>query len=252
MRFAFPPLSTSGNQTLTNPPFQPFPTPRVLATFLQRRQRFLADMRLPDGSHTVAHCPNTGSMTGCLHPGHRALLWDSGNPNRKLRYTWEAIEVGPIWVGVDTGLPNRLVEKAVRAGALADLDGFASIRREPRLGAHSRADLLLETPGRCWVEVKNVTLVENGTARFPDAVTARGLKHLEELERAVALGARAAMVYVVQRADGVRFAPAEEIDPAYARGLRRAAAAGVEVYALGTRVSPQGVEATGVLPVCGL
>ncbi len=232
--------------------FLPFPEPLVLATFLGRRQRFLADMELPDGTRTVAHCPNTGSMKGCLYPGHRALLWDSRNPGRKLRYTWKAIEAGPVWVGIDTAVPNRLVEAAIRGGVIPTLAGFSTIRREPPLGDRSRADLLLEGRGRCWVEVKNVTLVEGGAARFPDAVTARGLKHLQELSREVAAGARAAMVYVVQRADGTRFEPAEDIDPAYAEGLCRAAAAGVEVYALGTRVSLHGVETTGLLPVRGV
>lgn len=237
---------------MTGAAFAAFPEPRLFATFLGRRQRFLADMELADGSRTVAHCPNTGSMRGCLHPGGRAVLWDSGNPARKLRYTWKAVEAAGVWVGIDTGLPNRLVEAAIRAGRLAPLSGFASIRREPRLGERSRADLLLEGPGQCWVEVKNVTLVEGGAARFPDAVTARGLRHLEELTRRVAAGARAAMVYVVQREDGTRFEPAEDIDPLYAGGLRRAAAAGVEVYALGARVTPSGVEASGLLPVRGV
>ncbi len=230
--------------------FLPFPEPRLFATFLGRRQRFLADMELPDGTRVVAHCPNTGSMRGCLFPGHRAVLWDSRNPRRKLLYTWKAIEADGVWVGVDTGVPNRLVEAAVEAGAIPPLAGFPRVRRERRMGARSRVDLLLEGPrGSCFVEVKNVTLVEAGAARFPDAVTARGLRHLEELAARVAEGHRAAMVYVVQRADGRWFEPADDIDPAYGQGLRRAMERGVEVYALGTRVSPEGVGVTGLLPV---
>jgi sugar fermentation stimulation protein A len=238
-----------------NPPrvFLPFPEPKLFATFLGRRQRFFADMEMPDGTRIVAHCPNTGSMKACLYPGRRALLWDSQNPKRKLRYTWKAIEAPGAWVGVDTLLPNRLVEAAIRAGAIPGLKGFDTVQREKRLGEHSRVDLLLEaSAGLCYVEVKNVTLVEDGVARFPDAVTARGLKHLEELTLRVEEGDRAAMVYVIQRADGNRFAPAEDIDPAYAAGLGRAVAAGVEVYVLGTRVSPEGVEARGLLPVEGV
>lgn len=232
--------------------FVPFPEPRLFATFLGRRQRFLADMVLADGSATVAHCPNTGSMKGCLYPGRRALLWDSRNPGRKLRYTWKAIEGDGVWVGVDTGLPNRLVEQAIRAGLLPGLAGFSLVSRERPMGERSRVDLLLSDPGLCYVEVKNVTLVEGGVARFPDAVTARGLKHLEELTAQVRAGHRAAMVYVVQRADGVGFEPASEIDPVYAGGLRQAAAGGVEVYALGAVVTPEGVEAGGLLPVRGV
>jgi sugar fermentation stimulation protein A len=233
-----------------DPVFLPFPEPLSFATFLGRRQRFFADVRLPDGTETAAHCPNTGSMKGCLFPGHRALLWDSRNPGRRLRYTWKAVEADGFWVGVDTAVPNRLVEEAVRAGAIPGLAGFPTVQRERRMGEHSRVDLLLDGPGgRCYVEVKNVTLVEGGAARFPDAVTERGLKHLEELGLRVAEGQRAAMVYVVQREDGRSFEPAEDIDPAYAAGLRRALASGVEAYALGARVSPEGVETTGLLPM---
>ncbi|MHB8765620.1 MAG: DNA/RNA nuclease SfsA [Deferrisomatales bacterium] len=227
----------------------PFPEPRVAATFLGRRQRFLADMELADGERTLAHCPNTGSMRGCLFPGHPALLWDSRNPARKLRYTWKAVDAGGFWVGVDTGVPNRLAEAAIAGGLIPGLRGFDRIGRERPLGTSSRVDLLLEGPGRCYVEVKNVTLVEGGAARFPDAVTARGLKHLEELAARVAAGDRAAMVYVVQREAGRRFEPARDIDPAYAEGLARAVGAGVEAYALGARVTPEGVEAAGLLPL---
>jgi sugar fermentation stimulation protein A len=208
-------------------------------------------MVLPDGTETVAHCPNTGSMKGCLFPGHRAVLWDSQNPKRKLRYTWKAVEGdGGVWVGIDTGVPNQLAAEAVRAGVVPALAGYPEVLREKKMGDRSRVDLLLrDGDRRCFVEVKNVTLVEGGAARFPDAVTARGLKHLEELSAQVALGHRAAMLYVVQRADGTRFEPAADIDPAYAEGLNRAVDAGVEVYALGCEVTPEGVGTTGLLPI---
>lgn len=230
--------------------FLPFPEPRVFATFLGRRQRFLADMERDDGTRVVAHCPNTGSMKGCLFAGHRAVLWDSRKPGRRYPLSWKAIWGDGCWIGVDTGVPNRLVEAAIAADAIPALRGFDTVRRERPMGDGSRVDLLLERPGtRCFVEVKNVTLVEGGAARFPDAVTARGLKHLDELARQVRSGHRAAMVYVVQRGDGDRFEPAAEIDPAYAAGLSRARSQGVETYVLGTRVSPEGVEVAGLLPV---
>jgi sugar fermentation stimulation protein A len=209
-------------------------------------------MRFEDGTTTVAHCPNTGSMKGCLFPGRRAVLWDSRNPARKLRYTWKAIEGVDAWVGVDTGVPNRLAEAAIRGGLIPPLADFPQVLREKPMGERSRVDLLLEGAGRCYVEVKNVTLVEDGAARFPDAVTARGLKHLEELAAQVRQGHRAAMVFVVQRGDGRWFEPAEDIDPAYAAGLRLALERGVEAYALGARVRPEGVEATGLLPLRGV
>ena len=231
--------------------FVAFPPPLTTATFQGRRKRFLADMVLPDGTETVAHCPNTGSMQGCLFPGHRAVLWDSQNPKRKLRYTWKAIEGDDgVWVGIATGVPNQLAAEAVRIGAVPELAGYPEVLREKKMGERSRVDLLLRDGERlCFVEVKNVTLVEDGAARFPDAVTARGLKHLEELAAQVAAGHRAAMLYVVQRADGLRFEPAADIDPAYAEGLRKAVAAGVEAYALGCEVTPAGVSVTGLLPL---
>jgi sugar fermentation stimulation protein A len=224
-----------------------------MATFVRRRMRFLADMRLPNGSMVVAHCPNTGSMRGCLFPGHPAILWDSGNPRRKLVHTWKAIQGDDVWVGVDTGVPNELVERVIRSRRILPLQGYPTVLRERPLGERSRVDLLLEGPqGTCFVEVKNVTLVQDGAARFPDAVTARGLKHLGELGLQVRRGMRAAMVYVVQREDGRWFEPAGDIDPAYADGLREAVASGVEVYALGSRVDEMGVTATGLLPIRGV
>lgn len=233
--------------------FLPFPEPLVLAVFLARRQRFFADMELDEETRVVAHCPNTGSMKGCLYPGHRAVLWDSRDPRRKLRYTWKAIDAGEVWIGVDTAVPNRLAEAAIRAGSIPGLAGFDTIARERPLGEASRVDLLLSgASGQCYVEVKNVTLVEGGAARFPDAETARGRKHLAELSARVAEGHRAAMVFVVQRGDGQWFEPAEDIDPAYATGLRTALARGVEAYALGARVSPKGVEVARLLPVRGV
>lgn len=231
--------------------FVAFPEPRVLATFLGRRQRFLADVRLADGTEVVAHCPNTGSMKGCLFPGNRALLTYHPDPHRKLAWTWRAIEGPAGWIGLDTGLPPRLVAAALGAGLLPALAAFPTVRYEVRMGERSRVDLVLAGPsGRVWVEVKNVSLVEGAVARFPDAVTGRGLKHLHELTAKVREGDGAAMVYVVQRQDAHSFEPAADLDPAYARGLSDAMGAGVLAFALAARVSPEGVEATGLLPVC--
>jgi sugar fermentation stimulation protein A len=236
---------------LRNEVFAPFPEPLCEARFVRRYQRFLSDFLLPDGRRVTAHCANTGSLRGCLVPGAPALLWDANDPRRKLRYSWKAVQIDGVWVGVDTQLPNRLVELALSQGAIPGLDGYRRIRRERRMGARSRVDLLLddgEGGGRCYIEVKNVTLVEDGLARFPDAVTTRGRKHLRELGERVAEGHRAAMVYVVQRADGRRFAAAADIDPEYAEALLEAHEAGVEVFAVGCEVTPEGVRATEVLP----
>jgi sugar fermentation stimulation protein A len=178
-------------------------------------------------------------------PGSEVWLSESPKPTRKLRYTWELIRVGRALVGINTTHPNRLAEEAIRARRIPELAGYANLRREVRYGRNSRVDLLLEGPKRpaCYVEVKNVTMKRDlapaAPAEFPDSVTARGAKHLAELIRVANKGGRAVMFFLVQRADARAFAPAADIDPAYAEGLARARAAGVEVLCYGCRVSPR-------------
>lgn len=228
-----------------------FPAAPLEARFAARRKRFFADVTLADGSALTAHCPNTGSLLGCLVPGARVWLRDSGNPERKLRHTWQAIELGGAWVNVDTSLPNRVVAEAVAAGLVPELAGYAALRREVAYGANSRIDLLLEDPSRgtCHVEVKSTTLAEDGCALFPDAVTERGTKHLAELARLARAGRRAVQFYFVSRADVTRFRPADAIDPEYGRALRRAAQAGVELLAYTARVEPRRLELLAPLPI---
>ncbi len=232
----------------------PFGEPRRLGRFVRRYKRFLADVRLEGGRVVTAHTANTGSMKGLLVPGARALLWDSANPRRKLRFSWVAVEVEGTWAGIDTGLPNRLAEAALLAGQVRGFELPLVVERERPMGRSSRVDLVVRQEGLpdAFVEVKNVTLVESRGgetfARFPDAVTARGLRHLEELEARVAEGYRAAMIYICQRADVTIFEPADDIDPAYGARLRQAHAAGVEVVALRARVSEQGVTLERELP----
>lgn len=221
-----------------------FPTAPLTGKLLRRYQRFFAEVELASGERLVAHCPNTGSLLGCLAPGSPVWLRDSGNPARKLRFTWQAVRVGRAWINVDTSLPNRVVAEAVAAGALPELAGYAELRREVAYGRGSRIDLLLEDPARgtCHVEVKSTTLAENGAALFPDAVTERGTRHLGELTRLARAGRRAVQFFFVNRADVERFRPADAIDPVYGRALRRAVHAGVEVLAYSTRVGAQRLE----------
>ena len=224
-----------------------FPAPLVEGRLLQRYKRFLADVELADGSRVTAACPNTGSMLGCRDPGSRVWLSTSDSPTRKYRHTWEIVEAAGTLVGINTGLPNRLVREAVETGVIAPLAGYASIRGEVAYGEEkSRVDLLLESPGRppCYVEVKNVTAaVQNRVALFPDAVSERGAKHLREFIRLKSQGARPVLVFCVQRADVDEVRPADAIDPAYGRTLREAIAAGVEVMAWRARV---GIEAIAI------
>ncbi|MCB1890035.1 MAG: DNA/RNA nuclease SfsA [Rhodocyclaceae bacterium] len=221
-----------------------FEDPLLEGRLIRRYQRFLADVDTPSGVVT-AHCPNTGSMMGCVAPGLRVWLSPARNPARKLAWTWELVETADgALVGVHTGRANALVREAIEAGQVPALAGYPRIRPEVRYGEGSRIDLLLEADGArpCYVEVKNVTAaVEGRTGFFPDAVTARGRKHLLEMQRCVEAGARAALVFCVQRADVARVQPADHIDPAYGEALRRAVSAGVAVLALGADVSPAGI-----------
>jgi len=213
--------------------------------FVRRYKRFFADVRLDEGGELVtAHCPNTGSLLGCLEEGAPVWLRDSGDPRRKLRTTWQAVRIADTWVNVDTSLPNRVVAEAVAAGAVPALRGYAALRREVGYGSASRIDLLLEDPrkGHCYVEVKSTTLARGRAALFPDAVTERGRKHLAELAEMVARGHRAVQLFFVGRDDVGAFRPAWDVDPAYAEALVAARAAGVEVIAYSARVTPRRLE----------
>ncbi len=190
-------------------------------------------------------------MKGCASPGSRVLLSMNDKPQRKLRYTWELVEVDGGWVGINTGYPNHLVREGIERGIIRELQGYDSLRQEVRYGEeNSRIDLLLEgSSGLCYVEVKNVTLVEGTRALFPDAVTARGQKHLRELMAMVRQRHRAVIFYVVQRHDGESVSAADSIDPEYGRLLRLAVANGVEAMAYHTLVTPDEIRLNCRLPV---
>lgn len=217
----------------------------VPATLVRRYKRFLADVELANGEIVTAHCANSGSMMGLAVPGSRVWLSPNRNPKAKLDWRWELEECEGGLVGINTSHPNRIVEEAIRAGQIAELTGYESLRREVPYGKNSRIDILLEGGpielggGTCFVEVKNVTLRRGGRAEFPDAVTARGAKHLDEMAEQVALGHRAVMLYLIQRSDCETFSVAGDIDPAYAAALARATAAGVEAYAYACTMSPE-------------
>ncbi len=233
-----------------------FSAPLIPATLVKRYKRFLADVTLPSGETITAHVANPGAMTGLAAPGARVWLSRSGNPNRKLPYSWELIEVdlggGLELVGVNTGHPNPLVGAALAAGAIAELTGYASIRREVKYGRNSRVDFLLESAGRppCYVEIKNVHLMRRaGLAEFPDARTERGAKHLDELGDMVAAGARAVMLYLIQIGSAQRFGLARDIDPKYAAAFDRARGRGVEAIAMKCRIDCDGIEIAEPVPI---
>lgn len=228
----------------------PWP-PLTAGTLVRRYQRFRADVRLADGRTLTAHCPNTGRMLGCCEPGRPVYLSHHPRPERRLPFTWELIRMPASLVGVNTLVPNRLVAAAAHAGAIPELSGYSEVRREVRLAPGTRIDLELVRPGgeRCLVEVKNCTLVEDGAALFPDAVTARGRRHLEELAQRVGPGSRSVIFFLVQRMDAERFRPAAAIDPHYAAALQAAAAQGVEVLAYDAHIDLTALRLRRRLPV---
>lgn len=219
-----------------------FCSPLQSGVLLRRYKRFLADIRLDDGEVVTAHCANPGSMKTCCEVGGRVWLSHSADPKRKLQHTWELAEVNGQLVYVNPARANAVVAEAIKAGKISELGGYGLLRREVRYGENSRIDILLERPGSCHVEVKNVTLdFGDGRAAFPDSVTTRGTKHLRELGELRRRGHRAVMLFCLSRAGGASVEPADSIDPAYGQALRRAAAIGVELLAYSTQISPGGV-----------
>lgn len=222
---------------------------------VQRYKRFLADVELASGETITVHCPNSGSMKGCSEPGRPVLISDSKNPKRKLRLTLEMIQMGRTWVGVNTANPNRAVADWIQSDRIPELAGYPEQRREVPYGENdrSRIDVLLEDPDgerpRCWVEIKNTTWRVGDHAAFPDAVTKRGQKHLEELAGVVEQGDRGVIFFFVGRADCTRMRPADEIDPDYGRILRRVVDAGVEALAYRMRFTRRGIELVERVPV---
>jgi sugar fermentation stimulation protein A len=212
---------------------------------VRRYKRFLADVELDSGEVITAHCPNTGSMLNCSDPGSRVWLYDSRNPKRKLRYTWELVEVaGRHLACINTQRANQLVKEAVEHDRIEELAGYERLLTEQKYGQeNSRIDLLLQGDGvpDCYVEIKNLTLLQDdaGCGVFPDAVTTRGRKHLRELMEIAQGGERAVLFFHVAHTGIQQVAPAWGIDPEYSATLARAVGNGVEVIAYRTAVSPE-------------
>jgi len=232
-----------------------FETPLIPGKLVKRYKRFLTDVELENGDVVVAHCANSGSMLSVNDPGAPVWLSPANDPKRKLKFTWELVQIGDAMVGINTQHPNRIVADAIEAGEIPELVGYDSLRREVKYGKNSRIDILLESEDKpkCYVEVKNTTmrrdLTPGAPAEFPDSVTARGAKHLDELADMVREGHRAVMFYLVQRDDADAFTVAADIDPTYAEGLTAAIKAGVEVLAYTCRITPQEIVVTDPVEV---
>lgn len=228
--------------------------PLIKGKLLKRYKRFLADVELESGQVVIAHCPNTGAMTGCAEPGFEVWLSPSTNPKRKLAYTWElAVNHNNCWIGINTHNANKLVQEAIIDTKIQELSGYESIKPEVKYGEeNSRIDFLLTDKNKpdCYIEVKSVTLLSNesnNSGTFPDAKTARGAKHLRELSKIAKGGERAVIFFCVQHSGIQTVSVNEAIDPAYAEEMRNALASGVEVIAYGCEISQQKVYINQVL-----
>ncbi|WP_226565672.1 DNA/RNA nuclease SfsA [Shewanella chilikensis] len=221
-----------------------FIPPLQSGILIQRYKRFLADVRLDDGTEITLHCPNTGSMKNCLFPGERVWFSFSDNPKRKYAHTWELMQTpGGDLIGVNTGRANALVEEGIQTGVIKELQGYQNLKREVKYGdENSRIDIFLSegTKADCYIEVKNTTLLEEGHGYFPDAVTSRGQKHLRELMSVVKSGQRGVLVFLVQHTGIKTVSAARHIDSKYAELLNEAIDTGVEVLAYATSLAPEG------------
>ena len=216
---------------------------------LRRYKRFLVYIELPDKQIVTAFCPNSGSMKGCSEPGSQVMLSYHESAKRKTLYTLELVKADKVWVGVNTLLTNDIADRLIKSKLINELSSYKVIKREVVFG-DSRLDFLLsDVKTECYMEVKNVTLKDGHAAKFPDAVTVRGRKHLNSLIDAIEMGYDACMLYIVQRSDCDCFAPAEEIDQEYTKTLRLAIQKGVNIFTFKFYVRPEGIYFLGRLPI---
>ena len=227
-----------------------FQNPLQEAILIKRYKRFLADVTNDEGQEITVHCPNSGSMRGCSTPGSKVMLSTSPNPKRKYPQGLEMVQEGETWIGINTMLTNGIVAEAIMDGRVKELQNIEKLTREVKTSKSSRLDLLLERGDeKIYVEIKNCSLVEDGWAMFPDAVTARGTKHLNELAMLVEQGHQGVLFFCIQRNDADKFKPAAHIDPLYAKTLSEVAQKGVQVLAYQAEVTPESIEITEAIPI---
>ncbi|MDY0360401.1 MAG: DNA/RNA nuclease SfsA [Desulforegulaceae bacterium] len=211
---------------------------------VKRYKRFLADIKLDSGELITAHCANSGSMKGCIMEGADVYVSPQNRPERKLKYTWELIKMPDSLVGVNTSIPNKLVKSAIESKKIKQFEKYPKVISEVKTSDKTRLDLMLldEFDNKFYVEIKNCTLVENGKAMFPDAVTTRGQKHLKELMDLKEKGYYSAVFFLIQRMDAKCFSPADHIDPEYGKLLRKAFEKGVDIVAFDTCLTKNSIE----------
>ena len=222
----------------------------IPGTLIKRYKRFLADIILENGQEITAHCANTGSMTECSQPGRPVYVSYHDNPQRKYKYSWELIHMPSSLVGVNTAMPNKLVQHSIRQKLIQPFLGYEYLKAEKKLDSGSRLDIFLWNHEKdvCYIEVKNCTLVTDGVASFPDAVTTRGQKHLHELQQLRDENTRCAMFFLIQRSDADVFRPADKIDPAYGEALRKAVKNGVEIIVYDVDINLNGIRINKEIP----
>ena len=218
-----------------------FNSPLIPGTLLRRHKRFLAEVKLKSGETIWAHCPNSGSMKGVNIPGNAVLVSHHPSDKRVLQYTWEMISIDGGWVGINTMIPNRIAAEAFESGLIPAFRRYGEYRSEVKISQDSRIDFVLGKRGQCMVEVKNVTLVENGVARFPDCVSTRAAKHVRHLIENVRDGNTSAVLFVIQHHAAECFSPADDLDPEFGIILRKAVHSGVRIEAWKAEVSPEGI-----------
>ena len=215
----------------------------ISGLLIKRYKRFFVDIKIKNRVIT-AHCPNTGSMSGLLSEGNKVWISKSDNPNRKLKYTLEIIEKDKTKVGVNTHSANKIVHHALKNDLIHELKSFSEIRPETKFGSNTRFDFLVfKNKERAFIEVKNVTLSrKKEIAEFPDAITARGLKHINELVNASKKNYKIFILYLIQRDDCKFFSIAKDIDPAYAVALTKAVKKKLNILCYDCKFSSKGIK----------
>ncbi len=241
---------------MTNPYLYQYPQ-LISGTLIKRYKRFLADIELDTGEIITAHCANTGPMLGLCDTGSKVMVSKSDNPKRKLAYTWELIQIeetNPVWVGINTALPNKIIKLALEQQLISELaNQYHKVKSEVKFGVDgkSRIDFVLtgdESQPDIYLEVKNTTLAENGVALFPDTQTTRGQKHLREL-MALPPQTKKVMLYFINRSDCLSFNVGQKYDPTYAQLFAEAITAGVDILPCRFEVNPEGVKYLGLATV---
>ena len=230
-----------------------FSSPLVKGKLISRYKRFLADIELENGNTVTAHCPNTGSMKSCGEKGDTVFLTHNNSPKRKLAYTWEFTQTTQGLIGINTGRPNQIIETALRSRQIPELSQYDIVKKEIKVSDRSRLDFFCQDSDQmepnCLIEVKNVTLLENETLLFPDAISQRGLKHLQELSQLAQQGNRAIIFFFINRPEGKRFEIARAIDLKYYQGFSDALKAGVEPLVYRALPSMEGIAVGSTVPL---